>query len=809
MPLALKPQKRISEIDFDAVKVLQEALGCDQLIAQILYNRGFNTPEAAQEFLYPDEKCMLDPFSVKNMKKLVERIEYAKAQNKRITVYGDYDVDGVCATAILVTALKEYGVNALYYIPDRHKEGYGLNDEAVESIFASGTDILITVDCGIASQELVRKHSLLNREIIVTDHHSIGKSIPECLVVKPGQPGDEYENPELCGAGIAFKIAQAILGEKAEKLIDYACVATIADVVPLKKENRYIVKKGLEAINKNTRDCFKALLYDAEYTGEVNSRTVGFTIAPRLNAAGRMESAEIALKLLLASGDEAVEIAKTLGEYNKRRQDAEKRILEEAEAEIIKNGYIRKHKVLVIAGKDWDDGVIGICAARLTEKYRRPTLMFTYDDSGIAKGSARSVEDIDLFLMLSAAEDILIQFGGHKMAAGMSVKIKDIQRLRERLDEHLISTYDLKLLYPVALYDAKAQLSEIDIEFCKRLEMFEPCGADNPEVTLRIDNATAQSIKKIGTLKNHLRFLLQDDSGRQNAVAFNYEKHNCDYFNLSSGTAIVRAEINSWQGNESVSLKVSDFKEKESIHPRYNAELLTAIFYSRLNLQKTGKARVEFIEDPEDLHYMISEWDSDDIAGTLILCDHPEYSAGCVGVLKNEAPRFDVSYTKPINAACGYNALVVGMDIEKTDFTAYKRVVFYDMLNTGYADLIYERASWLEMYALKCDLSLFDTLFEEYKRLSRNEIIQAYREITRKAGKYTDKEEFLRLVCDGNSLNMPLVAVALHVFGELEFITVQEEECFKVAVNRDAQKRNLEESKFYNKILKCINRNIV
>ncbi len=809
MPLALKPQKRISEIDFDVVEQLKESLRCDGLLAQILFNRGFTTPEAAREFLYPDEACMLDPFKIKNMDKLYERIKFAKENRKKITVYGDYDVDGISATAILINALREYGVEADYYIPNRHSEGYGLNEAAVNKIFEGGTDIIITVDCGIASNQLIEKQNEFSREIIVTDHHSIVNEIPRCLVIKPGQPGDNYENPDLCGAGIAFKIAQALLGKNADKLIDYACVATVADVVPLKKENRYIVKKGLESINLSPRACFKALLQDAEFEGEINSRTIGFTIAPRLNAAGRMESAETALKLLLASGDDVKNIAKTLGEFNRQRQDAEKRILEEAENEIIRHGYIRKSKVLVVAGKDWDDGVIGICAARLTEKYRRPTLMFTYDDSGIAKGSARSVDGIDLFTMLSNAEDILIQFGGHKMAAGMSIQVNRLEELRKRLNEYLLTNYDLRYLYPVAVYDAKAKVSEITKEFCKTIELFEPCGAENPEVTLRIDNASPSSLKKIGSLKNHLRLTLQDESGKQNAVAFNYEKHNCDYFALTSGTAVVKAEINSWQGNDTVSLKISDFKETESIRPRYNAEVLTSAFYSRLNIKKTGKAQVNVVEDPEELHYMIAEWADEDISGTLILCDHPEYSAGCVEMLKNEAPRFDTSYSAPINSACGYNALVVGAEIEKIDFTAYRRVIFYDILNTGYCDQIYEKAPWLEMYALKCDLTLFDTVFEEYKRLSRADIIGAYREITRKSGNYPDKMEFLKATTENNPLNMPLITVALEVFNELEFISVAENGGFKVTVNREAPRRNLEESKFYNKILKCINRNMV
>lgn len=809
MPLALKPQKRISEIDFEQVFVLSKALNCDKLFAQILYNRGFTTPKSCQEFLYPDESSILDPFSIKNMDKLVNRLEEAKKQNKSITVYGDYDVDGVSATAILYSAFNIFGIKTYYYIPDRHHEGYGLNDEAIEKIFKSGTDILLTVDCGIASGELIKKHTAQGREIIVTDHHTIGESVPDCLVIKPGQPGDEYKNPDLCGAGIAFKIAQALIKDKADSLIDFAAVATIADVVPLKNENRYIVKKGLEKLNRSPRDCFKALLAAADYSGEVTAQTVGFTISPRLNAAGRMDNALKALQLLLSTGDIAQTIANELNELNKKRQDAEKRILEEAENEIQKNGYIRKYKVLVVGGKNWDDGVIGICAARLLEKYKRPTIMLTLNENGIAKGSGRSLEGIDLYDMLSSAKDILIQFGGHKMAAGMSVEAKNIDALRARLNDYFLNTYDQKLLYPVATYDAKAKMEDITTDFCLNLSLMEPCGCDNPEVTLRIDNCLKGSMKKIGSLKNHLKLILQDETGKNNAIAFNYNKHNCDYFSDTVGTAIVKPELNYWQGMGAVNLKLTDFKETENIKPRHKAESLTAAFYSRLNIIKTGKSPIKIIDDPDELHYMISDWDGEDISGTLILCDHPEYASGCVGVLQDEAPRFDISFIAPINENCGYNALVIGADIDKIDFTAFNRIVFYDMLNTGYADYIYEKAPWVKMYALKCGVDLFESIFEEYKKINREELMNAYRQICKREGEYSSQEDFLLAATDVNSLSMPLIAVALEVFNELGFITVSKNKSFKVTINRDAPKRTLEESRFYLNILKCINRKTV
>ena len=803
MPLTLKPKKRLSEVNFDVVDRLMYGLRCDRLFAQILYNRGFCELEDARRFLYPDESLLQDPFSMLNMQKAVDRIKSAVERRERITVYGDYDVDGVSATTILVKALRLLNAEVEYYIPDRHSEGYGLNKDAVDKIFEGGTGLLVTVDCGIASVELVREQTKKGRDIIVTDHHTVIDQVPDCIVVKPGQAGDSYGAPELCGAGIAFKLAQALIGEKALEMLDYAAVATVADVVPLVNENRYIVKRGLEILNSGTRPCFKALLDAAEFDSDINESTLGFVIGPRLNAAGRVGSAEDALRLLLSEDEnETKALAQRLCEYNLKRQDTEKLILEAAEKEIIENAHIRNYKVIVVSGEDWDDGVIGICAARLAEKYKRPAIIFTGTD--ILKGSGRSVEGIDLFALLESAKDILVQFGGHKMAAGMSVKKENVEKLREHLSHVITEYYDQKLLFPSITYDAKAQLSEITEDFCKRLELLSPCGNANPEVSLRIDKCTMGSMRRIGSLKNHLKLYLQDDTARVNAVAFGFEKHNGDYFEFESGTVIIRPELNVWQGVASVNAQVLNIKEKEMLSPRRKAEILTAMFYSRLNIKKTGLAKVNYVEESEELSYMISQWADEDITGTLILCDHPEYAAGCLKVISEEAPRFDTSFLRLVHAECGYNACVFGLETESLDLKAYKRVVFYDMLNSGYADMISEKAPWLEIYALKCQRDLFDTIFEEYLRIDRNNLGEAYKAICSNEGAFRSRCEYIKETSYAKGVAMPLIAVALDVFEELGFINIEQKTEFRLTVNRDAPKRKLEESTFYNNITKCI-----
>lgn len=799
MPLVLKPQKRVSQIDFDAVEALAKELSVSKLFAQVLYNRGFLTAKDCKEFLNTDDKTEHDAFSMLNMSLAVDKIKQTVESDGRICVFGDYDVDGVCACTILVNAIKILGGDAKAYIPSRRDEGYGLNEKALDNIFESGISLVITVDCGIASYELIAKQMQKGREIIVTDHHAIQEKIPECIVLKPGQPGDEYKNPNLCGAGIAFKLAQALIGKKADEFIDHACVATVADIVPLTDENRYIVKKGLERFNTSPRKCYSELLLAAGFSGKVNAQTIGFTIAPRINAAGRMAEAKEAYQLL---NDEKniVEKAKRLNELNILRQNTEKEIFAFAREQIISTNQHRDKKLLIAFGNDWDEGVIGICAARLVEEFHRPTIVFSVNDN-VAKGSARSVEGVNIFEVLSAAKHILTQFGGHAMAAGMSVEVNKIQYLHQFLDNYIKENYQSKLFYPVSRYDAKASLDEITLDFCREIELLEPCGCANPEITLRIDNCILGGAREIGTTTNHLKFYLQDEKARTNAIAFNYKRHECDYFNSSRISCIVRPEINTWQNNESVSLKVSNAKPIENIRPLNYAQELTSAFFDQLAYKKENIAKVEYFENHEDFAYFVA--DNEEISGTLIVCNHPDYASSCVRAIEEEAPRYDISLNKPISYANGYNSLVLAPDEDAFDFSAFSNIIIYGLINSGYADMLAKKAPHAKIYALKGDKQMFLTLFEEYKQFPREEMLKAYKAICANIGKYATKKDAIKSISQKSSLAMPSISVALTVFEELGFIECEFKEEFMLKLVDNPPKRKLEESNFYLNILKC------
>lgn len=798
MPLVLKPQKRISQIDFDAVEEIAQKLSVSKLFAQVLYNRGFVTPKACQEFLQADA-CMHDPFSMLNMDIACEKIKSTVLGGGKICVFGDYDVDGVCACTILVNAIKFLGGAAEAYIPSRHDEGYGLNEKALDSIFARGIALVVTVDCGIASAELIKKQTEKGREIIVTDHHAIQEKIPDCIVLKPGQPGDQYKNPNLCGAGIAFKLAQALIGEKAQELIDHACVATVADIVPLTDENRAIVKKGLERFNLSPRACYSKLLLEAGFKGKITSQTIGFTIAPRINAAGRMAEASEAYQLLNDEKNTHA-LAKRLNELNALRQEKEKEIFNFAKEQIISTNQHREKKILIAFGAGWDDGVIGICASRLVEEFHRPTIVFSVDGT-IAKGSARSVEGIDIFDLLSCAKHILLQFGGHSMAAGMSVEINKIQQLHEFLDQYIKENYENKLFYPVSRYDAKARISEITLDFCKEIELLEPFGCANPEITLRIDNCILGGAKVIGANENHLKFYIQDDFSRVSAISFNYKKHECDYFNSSRLSCIVKPEVNTWQNNQSVNLKVSNAKPIENIRALDYAQELTSAFFDQLAYKKDGSAKVEYFADHEEFAYFVA--DNDEISGTLIVCNHPEYALSCVRVIEEEAPRFDVSIGAPISLLNGYNSLVLAPDENAFDFSPFSTIIVYGLINSGYADMLAKKAPHAKIYALAGDRQMFNSIFEEFKQFSRDEMLKAYKAICFGVGKYATKKDAIKSIAKQSGLNMPLVSVAFTVFEELGFIKSETKKEFVLLAEKNPPKRKLEESKFYIDILKC------
>jgi len=455
----------------------------NETFALLLLNRGINDGEDAKRFVHTNARDVGDPFLLEDMERAVERIKQALADKEHVTVYGDYDADGITATVIMLKCLEKLGICADHYIPSRTREGYGLHTGAVKAIKERGTTLIITVDLGITAASEVEYAKKLGIDIIITDHHHPFDKIPSCPVINPKRADDGYPFIGLAGVGVAFKLACALCGyEEMRNYLDLVCLGTVADIVPLLGENRFYVKQGLSSIADTKNLGIASLIKYAGYEGKpINSSAVAFTLTPRINSAGRMGDAETALRLLMTGdGQTADELALQLCETNMRRQDTEQEILNQVISIIESDERYKSDKVLVVAGDGWHPGVIGIVAARLTDRYYKPAVLLTYDGD-FAHGSARSIEGFDIFGALCAADLYIEKFGGHTKAAGLTVKRNNIENFTKVINEAADVVLTEELLTPYIMIDCELDPAEATVKFTEKLEYFEPYGEGNPQ----------------------------------------------------------------------------------------------------------------------------------------------------------------------------------------------------------------------------------------------------------------------------------------------------------------------------------------
>ncbi len=475
----------------------QIAVECGILMdtARLLLYRGVDTVEKAKAFLSPSKKRFNNPFHLDGMKEAVSRIEKAKNNRENVLVFGDYDADGICATAILYNCLKDFGLDARTVIPER-EEGYGLNVEKIAKLNSElKIDLIITVDCGISDAEKIAQIEQMGIDVIVTDHHEPPKERLSCIAINPKLPMQKYPFNGLCGAGVAYKLGYAIIGEKADDYLDFVALATIADSMDLIGENRDIVVEGLKLFNKkDLRPQFEALL--SENNGRsVSAQTLAYTIAPRINAGGRMGDANLALKLFLSQNRlEIFDLTAKLVEYNIARQVECDKIYKEAK-EIIRRENFEKDEIILIAGDGWRAGFIGIVAAKLVEDYSRPVIVFAEQD-GFLKGSARSVEQVNIYDAISSVKDLLMGFGGHSQAAGISVEKDNLPKIREALNKFIKNNYG-KLDFEKKVYAEWNVQDEFSLRFANEIDMLEPFGVGNkrPFFTTEVSEVQSRPLK--------------------------------------------------------------------------------------------------------------------------------------------------------------------------------------------------------------------------------------------------------------------------------------------------------------------------
>lgn len=551
----------VRESDQQLVKTLENELKITPLVASLLINRGLDTVDSARYFLFGNEQFH-DPYLLKGMDLAVSRIREAIEKQEPILIYGDYDADGVSSTTVLMVTLKELGANVQFYIPNRFTEGYGPNENAFRQAAESGFKLIITVDTGISAIHEAAIAKEIGLDLIITDHHEPGPVLPEALaIIHPKLPDSIYPFRELAGVGVAFKLAHALYGELPEHLLEIAVIGTIADLVSLKDENRLIAKKGLEKLKVTTNKGLKAILKVAGVDQQnINEETIGFTLAPRINAVGRLESADMAVELLL-TGDplEAQSLAQEMDELNKTRQSIVNSITLEAIEEVEKNYPIDTNSVLVIGKEGWNAGVIGIVASRLVEKFYRPTIVLSFDqEKGLAKGSARSIAGFDLFKNLSECREILPHFGGHPMAAGMTLKLEDVSDLRQRLNNLANEQLTKDDFVPITLLDHQINVDEINLSSLDELNLLAPFGMDNPKPKVLIRDVQISTMRKIGSEQNHLKVMVNDNGTNLDGIGFGLGQL-VDHISPASKISIIgELAINEWNNIRKPQIFIQD-----------------------------------------------------------------------------------------------------------------------------------------------------------------------------------------------------------------------------------------------------------
>lgn len=549
-------------------------LGLNETISRILFRRGFDTKEKVFHFLYDNMDNLADPFLMKGMEAGARRIAKAVLDHEKVVVYGDYDVDGITSTSILCRYLRRLGADVHFYIPDRAKEGYGPNIDAFRKLAEEGNSLLITVDCGIAAADVV-KEAPSSMDIIITDHHLPPENLPQCIaVINPHQKDCNYPYKELAGCGVAYTVCRAVnkilTGEDYREDVELAAMGTIADVVSLTGENRILVKEGLARFPATKILGIRALLLasgtvkEGEEPGPVSVEQVSYGLAPRLNAAGRIRTADMGVRLMLSDTEaEAQRWADALCETNLERQSIEKNINEEA-VKRLHELNADKDKVIVVDGHNWNPGVIGIVASRILEQYHRPVLMITIQD-GIGKGSCRSIPAFDIYEALKNQSDKLIQMGGHKMAAGFSIKEENIPAFRKSINEYADRILKPEDFIPVLDIEQKIPLSEVTLDFIRNLSILEPCGQDNPRPLFASGNLTVSMAKRIGKDQKHFKCVLNSPGADSVEAVFWNPGEPAPASDGDIVAAAYKPEIHVWH-EEHVQLVLKDIHKRITLN---------------------------------------------------------------------------------------------------------------------------------------------------------------------------------------------------------------------------------------------------
>lgn len=567
----------IGKPDAEAAARLKKELGISEFLAELITAKGFTATEAADEYLNGSVELLHDPFLLPDMDKAAERIHKAVENKEKILIYGDYDVDGVTSVSLLLLYLRAHGAQVSYYIPERVREGYGLNMAAMERFAAEGIGLIVTVDSGITAHEEVELAASLGVDVVITDHHECREELPKaCAVVNPRRADSKYPFAELAGVGVVFKLVCALEGGKGiaricSQYADIVALGTVADVMPIVGENRVIVRLGLHRLNKTSNDGLDALIHAAfsekhsTKNRKLTSSSISFGLAPRINAAGRIGDVNRAVKLLVTENrQEAVNIADYLCSVNRERQLIENQIFEQAVYELESSDRYENDKVIVLTSDSWHLGVIGIVASKLTDRYGLPSILISFDGD-VGKGSGRSVPGFNINDAISHCREQLIKYGGHELAAGLTIARENVDAFRQSINAYAAQTFDFDHVHTVLEADMELTAEDFSLENALEVAKLEPFGLHNEEPLFYMSDVYIRELFSIGEGK-HLKLILEKDGVVMTAVYFGMAKERFPFFEGMSADFLFTLGYNDFRGCQTVQMFVRDVRPESKMY---------------------------------------------------------------------------------------------------------------------------------------------------------------------------------------------------------------------------------------------------
>ncbi len=778
-------QRRVDEIS--------QKFNVSKFVAELLLARDLVHDDEIAAFLNPKISDMHDPFLFNEMDVVVKRIKKAISEKETVLIFGDYDVDGITSTYILLDYFKSVGQNVYTFLPNRYSDGYGLTQDAVEFVLDKfKPNLIITVDCGISGAKEVEYIKSCGVDVIVTDHHDCPEELPKCPIIDAKLPNQKYPFRELCGAGVALKLVEALSGrDNALKYLPVCAIATVSDIVPLVDENRVIVKLGLDSPMTAYPVGIAALAKELKLSAKLTSQEVSFKLAPRLNASGRMGNADHSLKLYLETDKNAIKkLITQLLEYNVERQDLCNVVYADCVAMLSKIN-LANQKVIVLAKKGWSIGILGIVAARLAEEYNRPTFLLG-EEGGVYKGSCRSIDGMNIHELLSKMSDLLTSFGGHTMAAGMAIEEKNIDAFRTRLNELVMKMYPEEFFAPYLSYDLEVDAQVIDLNFLKEFVVLEPYGCKNPMPVFKLEfeKATVSSMK---SNQNHLNIQL----GNVTLLAFN----SPEYFNLVSQSGkkecVAELWIDSFRGNESCKGIVKQLQM--GAVPNIGADKIGGEYLKQLSLSANGKKPVYTPYNKQELFHLLNKSDSK-IYGTLIIANTLQSYKEFLSKFKKRYNIVCQEYLTLTNNN-GYNTLCLCPSLDN-NFKNYNRIILLDsVLDEAYI-VFFNLNSNAEIFLPNPSSFLYAPF--AFLDLSRRTFGE-YFNVIKKAAKlnttaFDDYNYFNKIKRMSHNLNYVQFVCCVETFLQLNLIKVNNEMGSYSIEMLKSPSRQLNESQFYNKL---------